>query len=188
MLLTRLFYFTQQYMRVFLIFIFFVLTSCSNTQNSIPYEWFHTDIDRKEKWLEAQDEKLFNFKSQAKLDSFKANNHDFNPHQVTKSVDAVLIGNNLFFIDEEGVFSKEIERKPFLWLRNLNFNPKFLPVNKSNYLIIYGSVNQNDINIVQVWDTQTQKMIHQYTTNDVRKSQSTKSNFYYFKSLDNEEQ
>lgn len=175
-------------MRVFLIFIFFALTSCSNTQNSIPYEWFHTDIDRKEKWLEAQDEKLFNYKSQAKLDSFEANNYDFNPQQDTKSVDSVLIGNNLFFIGEEGVFSKEIERKPFLWLRNLDFIPKFLPVNKSNYLIIYGSVNHNDINIVQVWDIQTQKMIHQYTTNDVRKSQSTKSNLYYLKSLDNEEQ
>lgn len=175
-------------MRAFLIFIFFALTSCSNTQNSIPYEWFHTDKDRKEQWLEAQDDNFCNFKSNAKLDSYNSINHNSNFLKATKLVDSVLIGSNYFYINEEGVYSKEIERKPFLLLRNLNFNPKFLPVNKSNYLIIYGSVNHNDVNIVQVWDIQTQNMIHQYTTNDVRKSQSTKSNLYYLKSLDNEEQ
>ncbi|GGE35532.1 prolyl oligopeptidase family serine peptidase [Psychroflexus planctonicus] len=177
-------------MKKLLILSFIFLVSCSlNFSSDDRYMWMENDDKQLAAWLQKQDENYIKFKSNYEDTSlfFKKQNEEVKSDSLVLNL-KTTIGNYFFYEAQDGIYYQHDEEteKPTLFLSSdaLQFEPKLLETNFSNYLIIKGSRFLNDEVALQVWDIENKQLIADFIIYDFPKAQATSKFLYFFEADD----
>ncbi len=149
--------------------------------------WMENEEEQLTEWLQKQDENYY---------KYKLNYEDTSPFFKMKKdevkTDSLIlknkthIGNHYFYETQDCIFYQHDEEigQPTLFLisDSLQFKPKLIQTNFSNYLIVKGSRFLNDEVKLQVWDVKNKNKIAEFVAYNYPKPQATAQHLYFFES------